>query len=162
MNERHNFITTPGLWVGEGKIILNMVEENLKYATNWNILNRDFTGKIQCVQEIQVQGLSENMRNELSFFNFQPKSFSVEMENQNVGRITGKGVFDDKIIAWEFRDNELQFEGYETYLLQEDGSYILKGEYVSSDQFRTQIEGRIWVHTGGPNQLPLKPPSEEE
>jgi hypothetical protein len=142
--------------------MLNMVEENLKYNSNWNILNRDPAGKIQCVQDIQIQGLSENMRNELSFFDFQGRNFLVEMENQNVGHIIGKGVFDDKLIAWEFRENDLKFEGYETYLLQDDGSYLIKGEYVSSDQFRTQIEGRIWLPTSSQPRLPLDPPQQDK
>ncbi len=150
----HSFILGPGLWVGEGKILLNMVEEHLLYFTHWNILNRDFSGKVPCTQEIQIQGISENMRNEFYFFDFGSKSFSVEMENQNVGKIRGIGIFDEKLIAWEFRDNEVKFEGFESYLLQPDGSYLMKGEYVSSDQFRTQIEGRIWLN-------PSPPPSEE-
>lgn len=156
----HTFIVSPGLWFGEGKIILNMVEESLVYFTNWNIPGRDYTGKIQCVQEIQIQGLSENMRNELSFFDFQPKSFTVEMENQNVGRIMGNGLYDEKLIAWEFRENDLKFEGFETYLLQDDGSYLMRGEYVSSDQFRTQIEGRLWPQPT--NQLNLEKPEEDD
>jgi len=139
----HSFIFSPSLWCGEGKIVLNMVEEQLIFNTNWTVQNKDGTGKILCVQEIQIQGLSENMRNELSFYDFQPKSFSVSMENENVGCIVGTGVFDDKVIGWEFRNNEMSFEGYETYTLQNDGSYLMKGEYVTSDQFRTLIEAHI-------------------
>jgi hypothetical protein len=51
------------------------------------------------------------------------------------------------MIAWEFRNSEMDFEGYETYSLQPDGSYLMKGEYVTSDQFRTQIEARIWLQS---------------
>src|SRR5690606_3975182 len=137
----------PGNWVGEGKILLNMVEEELIFNTNWSVQNRDFAGKVLCAQDIQIQGLSENMRNELTFYDFQTKTFSVDMENQNVGRIVGMGVFDEKMIAWEFRNNDVNFEGYETYSLQSDGSYLMHGEYVTSDQFRTQIAARIWPRT---------------
>lgn len=140
----HSFIFSPGTWSGEGKIVLNMVEEELVFNTNWAIQNKDFTGKVSCAQHIQIQGLSENMCNELSFYDFQPKTFSVDMENQNLGRIVGTGVYDEKMIAWEFRNNDMNFEGYETYHLLEDGSYQMKGEYVTTDQFRTQIEARIW------------------
>src|SRR3989344_8441726 len=143
----HTFIFHPGTWIGEGKIVLNMVEEELIFNTNWAIQNKDFAGKVSCAQDIQIQGLSENMRNELTFYDFGNKSFSVDMENQNVGRIVGTGVFDDKMIAWEFRNNDMNFEGYETYTLQHDGSYMMKGEYVTSDQFRTQIEARIWLQS---------------
>ena len=124
-----------------------MVEEELVFNTQWAVQNKDFAGKVQCAQEIQIQGLSENMRNELSFYDFQGKSFAVDMENQNVGRIVGNGVYDDKMIGWEFRNNDMNFEGYETYNLQPDGSYRMKGEYVTSDQFRTLIEARIWLRS---------------
>jgi hypothetical protein len=143
----HSFIFSPGTWRGEGKIVLNMVEEELIFNTNWGVQNRDFAGKVSCSQDIQIQGLSENMRNELTFYDFQTKTFTVDMENQNVGRIVGTGVFDEKMIAWEFRNSEMDFEGYETYSLQPDGSYLMKGEYVTSDQFRTQIEARIWLQS---------------
>ncbi len=142
---KHSFIFSPGSWAGEGKISLSMVEEELLFNTNWNVQTRDFAGKVQCMQDIQIQGLSENMRNELFFYDFQNKTFSIDMENQNVGRIVGSGVYDDNLIGWEFRDNEMNFEGFETYHLQSDGSYHMKGEYVTSDQFRTQIEAKIWL-----------------
>ena len=144
---KHTFIFNPGTWLGEGKIVLNMVEEELNFNTNWAVQNKDFSGKVTCAQDIAIQGLSENMRNELTFYNFSAKNFSVDMENQNVGRIVGTGVFDENMIAWEFRSNDMNFEGFETYTLQGDGSYLMKGEYVTSDQFRTQIEAHIWPHS---------------
>jgi hypothetical protein len=150
----HSFIFSSGLWQGEGKILLNMVEEELIFNTQWAVQNKDFSGKVSCAQEIQIQGLSENMRNELSFYDFQNKAFSVDMENQNVGRIVGTGVYDEQMIAWEFRNNDMNFEGYETYNLQPDGSYHMKGEYVTSDQFRTQIEARLWLKSNeAPSQV---------
>jgi len=139
----HLFVFSPGTWSGEGKILLNMVEEELVFSTTWAVQNKDFAGKVACSQEILIQGLSENMRNDLTFYDFQGKTFAVDMENQNIGRIVGTGVYDEKTIAWEFRNNDMNFEGYETYSLQEDGSYLMKGEYVTSDQFRTHIEAQI-------------------
>jgi hypothetical protein len=142
--KNHEFILAPISWLGEGTITLNMVEEDLSFHTKWQVIEKDMAGKIKAVQELQIGGISENMRNELTFYDFTDKKFTIEMENLNIGRVIGEGVFDDKMIAWEFRDNELNFEGFETYYLQEDGSYLTYSEYVTSDQFRTQIEGRIW------------------
>ncbi len=139
-----------------------MVEEELVFNTNWAVQNKDFAGKVSCAQEIQIHGLSENMRNELSFYDFQNRTFSVDMENQNVGRIVGTGVYDDQSIAWEFRNNDMNFEGYETYSLQPDGSYHMKGEYVTSDQFRTQIEARIWPQSRETPQEESEENEEEE
>lgn len=158
----HTFIFSPGNWAGEGKIVLNMVEEELFFHTNWAVQNKDFSGKVACAQMIQINGLSENMRNELTFYNFHSRTFSIDMENQNVGRIVGTGVYDDKTIAWEFRNNDLNFEGYETYDLQQDGSYLVRGEYVTSDQFRTFIEARIWPKENVSTETEEKDHPEEE
>ena len=155
---KHSFIFSPGTWKGEGKILLSMVEEELLFNTDWSVQGQDFTGKVACAQQIQIHGLSENMRNELSFSNFENKTFTVEMENQNVGRIIGSGVYDEKLIGWEFRNNEMNFEGFETYHLQDDGSYLMRGEYITTDQFRTQIEAHIWPHS---KEVPFTEEEEE-
>lgn len=152
MKPLHNFIFIPKPWVGEGIITLNMVEEKLNFFTKWSIIEPDLSGKIQSVQELQISGISENMRNELTFFDFTDNKFSVEMENLNIGKVVGCGVYDEKMLAWEFRENDLNFEGYETYHLQKDGSYLVHAEYVTSDQFRTQIDGKIWQQAAIDNQ----------
>lgn len=143
MKDKHAFLFSPGKWVGEGKIILNMVAEELSFTMDWQIQEKDSSGKIECVQEITIDGLSEGMRNELVFYDFSPKIFSVEMENGNIGKVSGTGLIDPKVIAWEFRENDLQFEGFETYKMVKEGEYSLHGEYITTDQLRTLIEGTI-------------------
>lgn len=155
----HSFIFNPGSWIGEGKITLNMVEEELVFNSNWTVQNKDFAGKVVCAQDIAIHGLSDCMRNELTFYDFGGKQFAVDMENQNIGKITGIGVFDEKTIAWEFRDNSASFEGYESYDLQADGSYLMRGEYITSDQLRTQIEAKIWP---GSKEIPNPDSSQGE
>ena len=142
--KNHPFVFSAGHWVGEGKITLNMVMEELMFNTNWGVQGRDFAGKIVCTQDIQIHGLSENMKNELTFFDVGHDTFSVDMQNHNVGRIVGTGVYDENRLGWEFRNNDMDFEGFETYTLQPDGSYHMHGEYVTTDQFRTKIEAKIW------------------
>jgi hypothetical protein len=142
--EKHHFILKPSYWKGEGKIVLNMVEEVLSFTTQWKISEPDSLGKILAIQQIQISGISDIMHNELTFYNFNKKNFAVDMENPNLGQIVGNGLIDDKLLAWEFRNNEMNFEGMETYVLQPDGSYQIHIEYVTADQFRTQIDGRIW------------------
>ena len=143
--KNHLFILKSNSWLGEGLITLNMIEEELSFYTKWQVAEKDFAGKVPSTQEIQIAGISENMKNELNFFDFTSKTFAVEMENTNIGRVLGAGVYNEKCIAWEFRDNDLNFEGFEAYHLLDDGSYKMHAEYVTSDQFRTQIEGRIWI-----------------
>ncbi len=146
---KHQFLFQAQNWVGEGTIILNMVEEELNFSTRWNVLGKDNAGKIQSIQELQIAGISENMRNALTFFDFGEKGFSVEMENINIGKVLGTGIYDDKIVSWEFRDNDMNFEGFEVYRLLDDNTYTVHAEYVTSDQFRTEIRGKIWLPPEG-------------
>ncbi len=147
MDNQHPFILTPAKWLGEGKIQLNMVEEELAFYTRWNISQRDDTGKIECVQEIQVKGLSDIMLNEFAFFDLAPGKFSVDLENPALGKVTGSGLITDNVIAWEFRANDLGFEGFEFYEKQPDGTYLMRAEYATADQFRTLIKGKVWKQT---------------
>jgi len=141
----HSFILLPNSWLGEGKIQLSMVEEELGFYTRWNVAVPDPTGRIECVQEIQVKGLSEIMTNEFAIYDLTSSTFSIELENQALGKVTGVGIINDKVIAWEFRVNELGFEGFEFYEKQNDNSYFMRAEYATSDQFRTIIQGRVWL-----------------
>lgn len=149
---QHSFILTPSLWLGEGKIVLNMVDEELAFFTRWNVSNKDPTGQIDCVQEIQVKGLSDMMLNQFIFTNVTASSFNIELENQALGKVIGSGVINDKVIAWEFRLSELGFEGFEFYEKQEDDTYLMHAEYSTSDQFRTLIRGKVWQQAVPPNQ----------
>ena len=140
----HSFILEPSSWLGEGKIQLSMVEEELGFCTRWNVSLPDATGKIECVQEIQVKGLSDVMFNQFSFYDVSPSTFVVELENQALGCVVGTGIINEKVIAWEFRVEDLGFEGFEFYEKQSDDSYLMRAEYATTDQFRTVITGRVW------------------
>jgi len=141
---KHPFIFSPGAWLGEGKIKLNMVEEELAFVTRWNCDSPDPEGKIECIQEIQVKGLSDIMHNQFVLYDMNSGEFAIDLENQALGRIVGKGLINDKVIAWEFRVEDIGFEGFEFYEKQSDDSYLMRAEYATSDQFRTLIQGRVW------------------
>ena len=144
MSTTHNFILKPTSWLGEGKIQLNMVEEELAFYTKWSIAQRDDTGRIECVQEIQVKGLSDIMQNQFFFYDLTPGSFVIELENSSLGKVVGSGLITDKVIGWEFRAADIGFEGFEFYEKQADNSYLMRAEYATSDQFRTIIKGKVW------------------
>ncbi len=141
--EKHSFLLTPGRWLGEGKIKLSMIEEELAFLTRWKI-EQDDLGGMECVQEIQVKGLSEVMINHFHLFDQTAVSFSLFMESHVIGRVQGIGIINENVIGWEFRSEEVGFEGFELYEKQSDDLYHVKGEFSSSDQFRTSIQGKIW------------------
>lgn len=140
----HPFILKPSSWLGEGKIQLNMVEEELAFYTRWNIAQRDDTGKIECLQEIQVKGLSDIMHNQFLFYDLTSGTFVIELENPSLGKVIGSGLITDKVIGWEFKAIDIGFEGFEFYEKQVDNSYLMRAEYATADQFRTIIKGKVW------------------
>ena len=150
---KHLFIFTPSVWLGEGKIQLNMVEEELPFYTKWNITQKDLDGKIECVQQIQVKGLSEMMHNKLLFSDFAQGNFLIELDNPSIGKVTGKGLITDQMIAWEFRAAQIGFEGFEAYEKQPDDSYLMHAEYATADQLRTVIKGKVWQESSSKKQF---------
>ncbi len=144
---QHQFLLTPGSWLGQGKIQLNMVAEELAFFTRWNVTQPDPKGKIECLQEIQIKGLSDIMHNQFLIYDHASGAFTIDLENQALGKITGKGVIDEKVIAWEFRVEEIGFDGFELYEKQDEKNYTMRAEYATSDQFRTLIQGRVWLQT---------------
>lgn len=143
----HNFIFTPGIWLGEGTVKLSISEEELKFCTRWDVKKEKKGKMIPGIQEIEIKGLSDRMCNQFSFYNFGDRDFKIKLENQNVGEVIGEGIIRKDAIAWEFRSNESGFEGFEFYKLQEDGSYFMHAEYMTADDFRTIIQGKIWKKT---------------
>lgn len=144
---QHQFLLNPCSWLGQGKIQLNMVSEELGFFTRWNVNPIDGDGRIQCIQEIQVKGLSDVMHNEFLIYNLNGGEFTIDLENQALGRIVGKGLINDKVIAWEFRIEEIGFDGFELYEKQDEKNYLMRAEYATNDQFRTLIQGKVWQQT---------------
>lgn len=140
----HLFLLEPKNWLGEGKISLSMSDEELDFYTRWNATAKDPQGEIAAQQEVQIKGMSDVMHNQFVITDLTPTHFIIELENAALGTITGKGIIKDNLIAWEFRDQELGFEGFEFYEKQEDGSYLMRAEYSTPDQYRTTIKGKIW------------------
>lgn len=141
-NMKHGFIFTPGIWIGEGKISFSTSPENIHFYTKWTNEYDENKGYI-CEQQVELQGIDDSVFNRLVFSDLTPESFVVTLENDLVGKVTGKGVIDLRTIAWEYRLGP-DFEGFEVYELQDNGDYMLHAEYSSPDQYRTIINGRVW------------------
>jgi hypothetical protein len=138
----HPFIFNPGAWEGEGSITFSMAEDVLHFTTRWVVLPVE-AGKIYFSQEVEINSLTEKMRNQFTLFPISKGSFEIQLENQIVGKVVGSGLVTPEAIAWEFRKRDQQFEGYEIYQLQKDGSYKMRAEFTAGDQMRTQILGSI-------------------
>ncbi len=129
--------------MGDGTITFNEFGHGLKFYTRWKTSNASPT-EVSCIQEIEVEGLMDKTQNRFTLTKIKPNAFSITLENESLGKVEGKGVMDEKTVAWEFSNKELGFEGFEVYELQADGNYVTRGEYISIDQLRTIIEGKIW------------------
>lgn len=142
-SEKHSFIFSPGIWIGEGKLVFSTSPEVIHFYTKWTI--EKFNEKLGhiCQQQVEMQGVEESVFNNLTFSDVTSNSFTVTLENELVGTVSGKGIIDPKTIAWEYRPGT-DFEGFEVYELQDNGDYMLHAEYSSPDQYRTIVDGRIW------------------
>lgn len=147
MSFKHPFLFSPQEWLGDGTITFNEFGHELKFYTRWS-LSEATSQVISYIQEIEVEGLIDKTHNRFILNKIQPERFEIILENDSLGKVQGKGVVDAKTIGWEFRNKELGFEGFEFYELQEDGNYLTRGEYISVDQLRTIISGRIWKKKG--------------
>lgn len=139
---QHHFILFPGKWVGEGNITFSASPDQLHFYTRWMIGDVN-SGAITCTQEVEMPGNEPNMLNNFLFSELSANAFQVQLENDILGKVQGKGIIDTKTIAWEFHGGP-SLEGFEVYELQDNGDYKMHAEYSSPDQFRTIIDGRIW------------------
>lgn len=139
---KHHFIFTPGLWIGEGRVTFSGSPELLRFYTKWTV-ESEKNHIISCKQQVEMEGRDEDLFNTLVFSDIHPNSFLIELTSNQLGTVMGKGIVDQSIIAWEFR-GYAEFEGFEIYDLQENGDYMLHAEFAASDQLRTIIDGRIW------------------
>lgn len=144
--KKHLFILKSGLWLGEGKINLSMMDEQLAFFTRWKIPKSNNKERIDSVQEIQISGLQDVMQNQFAVYDITQKEFNIELENQSLGKVVGKGLISEKVIGWEFRLGHLGFEGFEFYEATSDpNTYLMHAEYATTDDFRTVIHGKIWL-----------------
>jgi len=138
----HRFLFHEGRWIGEGKVTLSASPDVLRFYTCWNIKKKTKKG-IKCLQEVEIQGSEPAMQNSFLLTDVKDNSFKIELNNDLLGSEKGKGIIDEKTIAWEFHGKE-SIEGFEVYELTDEGDYMLHAEYTSPDQYRTTIDGRIW------------------
>lgn len=144
MTKKHAFMLEPGSWIGEGSVTFSASTKQLFFITKWRVYNDDEPESegIVCEQLVQTEGNDEPVHNTFQVHEVSPTRFAIALENEAVGQVLGRGIIDDKTIAWEFQDNP-HFQGYEVYELQEDGEYSFHAEYASDDSFRTIVDGRI-------------------
>jgi hypothetical protein len=144
----HQFIFSPGIWLGQGVITFSYSEEKISYYTKWIVEHGD-DGTIHAQQQVQKQGEKETLLNFLVFSPATPQHFSVELKNEEIECVQGKGMRDDKQILWTYYTNisspQIEtFEGFESYLLQSNGEYNSHAEYTSIGEYTTIVDGKIW------------------
>lgn len=141
----HRFIFHPGIWLGEGNVTFTASPESLHFYTRWEVSSSD-GGIIACKQVVEMKDQGDSINNVFCFSSLEQNAFVIELSNDILGTVAGKGLVDPRTIAWEFRAQEM-FEGFEVYELQPNGEYLLHAEYASPEQYRTIINGKIWLKT---------------
>lgn len=119
-----------------------MAADILNFEMQWNVLPME-NASISFHQEINIHEFPEKMKNHFTIWKISPTNFHIQLENQIVNRVLGSGWISDTMIAWEFRQKDQAFEGYEIYERQPDGSYKMKAEFTAGSGLCTQIKGSI-------------------
>jgi len=137
-----HFLFQTGTFLGSGTIEMPLVEEPKVFHTKWEIEKIEPL-LFRCKQTVEMAE-GEKVVNHFEVIGYEEKKFDILLENELIGSFLGKGVIDEKVIAWEFREKG-EFEGFEVYTLEGDRQYSFKAEYLSSDQeMRTHIAGKLW------------------
>ncbi|MFA6917127.1 MAG: hypothetical protein WC222_12070 [Parachlamydiales bacterium] len=137
----HTFLLQPGIWLGEGKVTFTASPDQLQFYTRWEI-SPPQAGIIALKQVVEMKE-GDTIHNNYILSGLTENSFIIELTNDVLGTVIGKGIIDENKVAWEFRAQE-SFEGYEVYQLQTNGEYILHAEYASPEQYRTIIDAHLW------------------
>lgn len=135
------FIFNPGCWLGKGKIAIQGAAGTLDFYTRW-VVSQGKGEAFSAVQTVEMVGVEEHVTTSYVFTDITETTFAVFLDNKSIGQVVGKGVFSASSVAWEFHSPLL--EGYESYDLLNDDTYVMRAEYSSTHQYRTRIEGTLW------------------
>lgn len=137
----HLFLFQAGIWNGQGRISFNTSPEVVSFVTQWEVSKEE--GGFRALQKVEMQGTEETLTNHLYFSHITSTAFEIELSNELLGTVKGKGIIDEQQIGWEFRGHAT-LEGFEVYRRIQQDEYTVHAEYASPDQYRTIITGRLW------------------
>ena len=118
-----------------------MAEDRLPFDMRWTVQPTS-DGKLCFSQTVEVEDFTENMCNNFCVSEIKADAFEIQLENHLVGKVQGKGVINPNALAWEFRENEQGFEGFEIYE-KIDGGYKMRAEFTAGEGLRTFVHGTI-------------------
>lgn len=136
------------MWLGQGTLTFSYSSEKIPFYTKW-IVDPIHQGVIRAQQHVVKQGENETLVNDFSFAAITEGSFTVELKNEAINCVRGKGTVEDQRIFWTyyttiFSEEFEAFRGFEAYQLQENGEYLFHAEYTSTGEYITIVSGRIW------------------
>ncbi len=140
--EGHPFVFSPGEWLGTGTIRFSQSPDTLRYHTHWKCFPEK-DGKILLRQIVEIESGGDHVVNEYTLAPKSGSDFSMELNNDLIGQVAGKGIADEKTLSWELRGDDLQ--GFEVYEREAEDAYLMRAEFTSDEDSRTTIEGKIWL-----------------
>lgn len=138
----HTFLLQQGIWLGEGRVTFTASPETLHFATKWEI-KEGVNNEIWATQQVEMRGINDRVVNRFRLFDLTQTHFAIELQNELIGSVIGKGLYDQVQIGWEFLQHS-DFQGFEVYREIHETEYSLHAEFCSSEDYRTIVHGRIW------------------
>lgn len=138
---QHHFLLSKGIWLGMGKMEFSISPDTVIIYMKWNFTPME-DRLIIVEQQIGHQGRDDLLLNQYRFVLTSDTTFDIELKHEGQ-IIKGNGHINGSQIFWEFVDDK-NFIGFETYTLQDNGEYSLHAEYISGEELRTVVNGRVW------------------
>lgn len=142
MEHQHPFIFEQGEWIGKGKVAFTTATDTLNFYTKWEIEEAPHPD-VLCIQTVEMEGTEGKMVNKYHITERKDNQFTVTLTNDIIGTVMGTGKITPETITWEFRGQE-NFDGFEVFERQSDGSYTIHAEYNALGSFKTVIDGILW------------------
>lgn len=141
------FLFVPSqVWIGEGKLQLSHAKEAVVFFMRWRPFHVKGDDRVwEWVQEIQIAGHPSRIVNRYRLYETSLGHFDIQLYHEEWGQLCGKGIMGEKMVGWEFDGKASHFHGYEYYLLEEGGNYLLHGEFLADGKVSTQIDGKLWL-----------------
>lgn len=137
----HQFIFSPGRWLGKSEITVHGASKPLKCYLRWDISQAKGEA-FSAVQTVEIEDVREHVITSYFFTDITETTFAVFLDSASIGQVVGKGTISPDGIGWEFHSPLL--EGFERYETMDNGNYKLYAEYTSTGEYRTIIEAILW------------------
>ncbi len=132
------------LLVGPGYLLLEPEKEKIAFTLKWSLIEESIKAEeLEFIEEILCAGHSLPLINHYYFKRLNQRDFSLTMENDEIGRVEGKGFFDKEFVGFEITDRELRLHATQYYHYMGDGQWTMQSKLTINDEDISSLQARL-------------------